>query len=39
MKDLVGGKNPETRGTKYILGRKERCAIGDNGEPTLTNWT
>jgi len=39
MKDLVGGKNPKTRGTKYIPQRKERCTVGDNGEPTLTDWT
>jgi len=39
MKDLVGGKNPETRGTKYIPQRKEWCTVGDNGERTSTDRT
>jgi hypothetical protein len=39
MEDLVGGKTPKTRGTKYIPQRKERCTVGDNGEPSLTDWT
>jgi hypothetical protein len=39
MKDLVGGKKPETRGTKYIPQGKEQWTVVDNGEPTLTDWT
>jgi hypothetical protein len=39
MKDFVGGKTPKTRGTKYIPQRKERCTVGDNDEPNLTNLT